>query len=211
MSDPIDDYLEGAIDRDDLTPRQRADADDAARAIDKARAFLGSRQAPDLTDAVMRRIGRPDLSVAGPPNTLLARLRNGLWTPRQVSIRPAYALLAVAACAVLVWRVSSLPTGQQATSRTDDARTFVQFRLDADAARVQLAGSFTNWEPRYELHQIAPGVWTITVPLPAGVHDYSFVVDGRRWIPDPYAAHISDGFGGTNSRLTLVSPETPRL
>ena len=30
---------------------------------------------------------------------------------------------------------------------------FVQFRLEAAASCVQLAGSFTNWEPRYELLQ----------------------------------------------------------
>jgi 1,4-alpha-glucan branching enzyme len=88
---------------------------------------------------------------------------------------------------------------------------FVQFRLDASASRVQLAGSFTNWEPRYDLRQSAPGIWTITVPLTQGVHDYAFVVDGQRWIPDPYAPQIGDGFGGTNSRLALMSPATPQL
>jgi 1,4-alpha-glucan branching enzyme len=88
---------------------------------------------------------------------------------------------------------------------------FVQFRLDASASRVQLAGSFTNWEPRYDLRQSAPGIWTITVPLTQGVHDYAFVVDGQRWIPDPYAPQIGDGFGGTNSRLALMSPPTPQL
>ena len=43
------------------------------------------------------------------------------------------------------------------------------------------------------------------------VHDYAFVVDGREWVPDPYAPGIGDGFGGINSRLTLLSPDTPRL
>jgi hypothetical protein len=37
------------------------------------------------------------------------------------------------------------------------------------------------------------------------------VVDGREWVPDPYAPQIGDGFGGTNSRLTLLSPDTPQL
>ena len=58
---------------------------------------------------------------------------------------------------------------------------------------------------------MAPGVWTITVPLTQGVHDYAFVVDGRQWIPDPYAPRVDDGFGGTNSRLTLLLPETSRI
>jgi 1,4-alpha-glucan branching enzyme len=83
----------------------------------------------------------------------------------------------------------------------------VQFRLEASGARhVSLAGTFTNWKPVYELHETAPGLWAITLPLPAGVHDYSFVVDGMRWIPDPYAPQIQDGFGGTSSRLALMTP-----
>ena len=75
-------------------------------------------------------------------------------------------------------------------------------------SRVQLAGSFTNWERRYELHEMAPGLWSITVPLSLGVHDYSFLVDGEHWVPDPYASRVRDGFGGTNSRLTLMHPDT---
>ena len=103
------------------------------------------------------------------------------------------------------------PTGAQAGRGSADPQVFVQFRLDASASRVQLAGSFTNWEPRFDLHQSAPGIWTITVPLTQGVHDYAFVVNGKQWIPDPYAPHIDDGFGGTNSRLALMSPVAPRL
>jgi 1,4-alpha-glucan branching enzyme len=87
----------------------------------------------------------------------------------------------------------------------------VQFHLETAAMRVQLAGSFTNWEPRYELRQSAPGIWTITVPLTEGVHDYAFVVDGQQWVPDPHAPQIGDGFGGTNSRLALLHPDTPEL
>ena len=80
-----------------------------------------------------------------------------------------------------------------------------------DAMDVRLAGSFTNWQPRYALHQASPGIWTITLPLSAGVHDYVFVVDGQRWIADPYAPHVDDGFGGVNSRISLVPPDAPRL
>ena len=144
----------------------------------------------------------------------LRRLALFLWGPRQVSIRPAFALAAVGAMLVLVLlpytgEEPSVPT--QVAERPAEAQMFVQFRLDAAASRVQLAGSFTNWEPRYELRQSAPGVWTITVPLGQGVHDYAFVIDGKRWVPDPYAPQIGDGFGGTNSRLALLSPDMPRL
>jgi len=45
------------------------------------------------------------------------------------------------------------------------------------------------------------------VPLEAGVHDYAFVVDGEVWTPDPLATSVDDGFGGENSRLSLLPPE----
>lgn len=89
---------------------------------------------------------------------------------------------------------------------------FVQFRLHApDASTVGLAGSFTGWQPAHELYEVAPGIWTVTLALPPGVHDYAFVIDGERWVADPYAPGVRDGFGGTMSRVALLLPERSRL
>ena len=86
-------------------------------------------------------------------------------------------------------------------------RLYVQFRLEApEASTVRLAGSFNGWKPTYELREAAPGVWTALVPLDPGVYDYTFVVDGKQWVPDPYAPQVDDSFGGTNSRLFLPAP-----
>jgi 1,4-alpha-glucan branching enzyme len=88
---------------------------------------------------------------------------------------------------------------------------FVQFRLDAPgASHVQLAGSFTDWGHPLDLHEVSPGMWKTTLLLEPGVHDYSFIVDGDRWVPDPYAPTVDDGFGGANSRLSLVLAGEPR-
>jgi hypothetical protein len=137
-----------------------------------------------------------------------------LWEPREIAIRPALALAAAAVVAIVLTvpyiRQTSAPV-QQVSNSPADPHVFVQFRLETAAMKVQLAGSFTNWEPRYELRESAPGIWTITVPLTQGVHDYAFVVDGRQWVPDPYAPQIGDGFGGMNSRLSLLSPDSPQL
>jgi len=43
----------------------------------------------------------------------------------------------------------------------------------------------------------------VTLSLPPGQHQYAFVVDGTRWVPDPTAPAIDDGFGRRNSVLTL--------
>jgi hypothetical protein len=149
-----------------------------------------------------------------------SRLAGLIWTPRRVELqwRPAYAVAAAAAVILFLivlpygWRTPAAAPRSLAAAGDPDLRLFVQFRLDApDAMDVRLAGSFTNWQPRYELHQASPGLWTITLPLSAGVHDYVFVVDGQRWVADPYAQMVDDGFGGVNSRIALVAPDNPRL
>lgn len=194
--------------------RVRTMSDESDRAIDETRAFLDARPSPDVRAAVMRRIEELEPLVSPRRSGRLERMALLLWAPREVSIRPAFALVGVGAVLILgliSYRGEAPPVTEQVASGPAPPHVFVQFRLEAAASRVQLAGSFTNWEPRYELLQYAPGLWTITVPLTQGVHDYAFVVDGREWVPDPYAPQIGDGFGGTNSRLTLLSPDTPQL
>jgi hypothetical protein len=146
---------------------------------------------------------------------LVQRLADLLWSPREISIRPAFALAAAAAIVVLLIvpyaRQAPSTTAPQLASAPADPHVFVQFHVEAAGRRVQLAGSFTNWEPRYELRQSAPGVWTITVPLTQGVHDYAYIVDGKRWVADPHVPQIGDGFGGTNNRLAILAPDTPQL
>ena len=186
-------------------------SDEIDRAIHGTRDFLAARPAPDLTAAVMSRIADMTPLPSSRRAGLFRRLAQMLWAPREFSIRPAYALVAVACVAIALFvSVRQLPSSvPQLTNAVNDPQLFVQFRLDTAASRVQLAGTFTNWEPRYDLHESAPGIWTITVPLRQGVHDYAFVVDGQRWVPDPSAPQIGDGFGGRNSRLALLSPNTP--
>ena len=179
--------------------------------IAETRAFLAERPAPDFRAAVMSRIAQLE-PVASPQRpSWLARWAELLWLPREVSIRPAFALAGAAAVAALLAVLPSRGVVPQAPTEAADPHVFVQFHLETAAMRVQLAGSFTNWEPRYDLRQSAPGVWTITVPLAQGVHDYAFVVDGQQWVPDPHAPQIGDGFGGTNSRLALLHADTPEL
>jgi hypothetical protein len=192
------------------------------RAIEEARALVAGRPAPDLTGSVMRRIEELGVPPAAQPVSpgALSRLAERLWAPRRVELqwRPGYALIAAAAGILLIvllpygWRTPIAAPPSLAAVSNADPRLYVQFRLEAaDAMDVRLAGSFTNWQPRYALHQASPGIWTITLPLSAGVHDYVFVVDGQRWIADPYAPQVDDGFGGVNSRISLVPPDAPRL
>src|SRR5215208_405724 len=151
------------------------------RIIDETRAFVTAKPAPDLTRSVMRRVTALGVPRAEP--NVLRRLVDRLWMPREVQLqwRPAYALAGAAAILMLAifipygWQTPAAEPPSLATA-TADPRLFVQFRLDApDAMDVRLAGSFTNWQPQYELHETSSGIWTITLPLAAGVHDYAFV------------------------------------
>jgi 1,4-alpha-glucan branching enzyme len=51
-----------------------------------------------------------------------------------------------------------------------------------------------------------PGVWSVDVALPPGRHEYAFVMDGKRWSPDPAADRVSDDFG-TESSVVVVGGE----
>ncbi len=106
--------------------------------------------------------------------------------------------LAIAAALVIVLR----PTPPAPAA----ALVTVRFVLVApDAKQVSLAGTFNQWDAQVTplVRTGATGVWTATLTLPAGQHQYAFVVDGVRWVPDPGAPAVDDGFGRRNSVLTL--------
>jgi len=109
---------------------------------------------------------------------------------------------ALAAAALVLW-IARPWTPERVASR---APVTVRFVLVAPGAqRVSLAGTFNHWDPRATpLVRAGSGdLWTATLSLSPGQHQYAFVIDGTRWIPDPTAPAIDDGFGRHNSVLTL--------
>ncbi|MFO1462496.1 MAG: hypothetical protein U1F66_01865 [bacterium] len=83
---------------------------------------------------------------------------------------------------------------------------FVRFAIrEAQAKEVALAGDFNQWNPT----PLTPsaggqGEFSVELPLAGGTYSYSFVVDGRRWVPDPAADRwVDDGFGQRNSVINL--------
>jgi 1,4-alpha-glucan branching enzyme len=83
----------------------------------------------------------------------------------------------------------------------------VQFRLgEAEAQEVALVGDFNGWRPGHRLHQVAAGVWSVDVALEPGVYSYVFVVDGKELRLDPLAPRVTDGFGGSSSRVAVLAP-----
>jgi hypothetical protein len=136
----------------------------------------------------------------GTPRRGLGRAVAWLTSPREVRlvVRPwmAGALAAAAALVLLVAR----PEAPAA-----DGGVAVRFVLHApEAQTVSLAGTFNQWDSEATpLVRSDGGMWSATLVLPAGEHEYAFVVNGERWVPDPAAPGVDDGFGRRNSVLTL--------
>jgi hypothetical protein len=205
--------LDGELQLEALTPAERARLAGLESAIGEAVTALRGAPVPDLAARVMPSLASAAEAVPSPVGRVRAWWRRGLawlWEPRVVSFRPAYALagaMSLALAAVLVPQATGGRAGPEEALQVGAQRLYVQFRLEApDASMVSLAGSFNEWQPTYELREAAPGVWTALVPLDPGVYDYTFVVDGERWVTDPYAPQVDDSFGGSNSRLFLPAP-----
>ena len=181
--------LDGELQLADLPAELRAEGAEALRlmsGVDRRPVQL-----PRVTDRVMRAVqGR--------------KIATGRYWDVRLRIRPWHLAPALAAAAALVlWLGTRAPVE---APRAGAAVVTVRFVLLApDAQRVSVAGTFNQWDP-----VAAPlsrsgtsGVWTATLTLPAGQHQYAFVVDGARWVPDPAAPAIDDGFGRRNSVLAL--------
>jgi hypothetical protein len=69
---------------------------------------------------------------------------------------------------------------------------------------VTVAGTFNGWDPSRTPLERQNGVWTATLLLPPGTHEYMFVEDGERWVTDPLALQTrDDGFGRANAVLEI--------
>lgn len=162
------------------------------------------RASANLREAVMRRIEAERPSA-------LARFAEWAFRPRLVPVSPALGALAAAAVAALILvRPGPAPAPTSIEASDVPARVVTRFVLVAPgASSVHLTGDFMSWRPdgiALEELQGRAGVWTGDVPLSPGVHQYTFVVDGTEWVPDPSAVlQVDDGFGQVNS--IVVVPE----
>jgi len=176
--------------------------------LDRATAALRNRlKGPDasLDDRVMRAIS----AAPGHRPSVVRRL----FVP-SVRIPPVFIPLAAAAL-LLVWfagtKFADRPTATApavAAAAPASDTVYVRFELtQPDAREVHLAGDFNEWRPgAISLARSPDGVWSVTLPMTVGQHAYQFVIDGQRWVPDPRAAVVDDGFGGRNS-VIVVGPK----
>lgn len=210
MHGRIQQALDGTLDVRELTAQEVAELRLAESDIAGVRRALPDEPLPDLAAAVLRRIADPEPATSS-PHSRPARRRmplGWLWEPRPVTIRPVWALAALAILAVgFLARPPRDPATPLAAESAGATLVLVHFQLEAPgASEVRLVGDFTGWQPIHALTRTESGTWSVFVPLTPGLHQYAFVVDGARWVLDPHAQAVEDGFGGANSRLAVFAP-----
>lgn len=120
---------------------------------------------------------------------------------------PRAATLALAAGLAAILLLPRQPTPVMPGTAEGIAQFVGQF---PGARSVEVVGSFNNWS-RGLLHlrdEDHDGIWYGDAVLPAGQHEYMFVVDGERWVTDPLAGRfVDDGFGaGRENSVIIVRP-----
>jgi 1,4-alpha-glucan branching enzyme len=67
------------------------------------------------------------------------------------------------------------------------------------AMSVLLVGDFTHWQQRgIPMQKSKDGIWTATVSLPPGKHNYRFIVDNE-WQDDPECTvRVPNPYGSQN-------------
>jgi hypothetical protein len=84
-----------------------------------------------------------------------------------------------------------------------DTVTYVRFVFVGQAKSVSLVGDFNRWGAEPLPLAGANGVWTASIPVSNGRHEYAFIVDGARWTLDPLAPSSSDEFDTKSSIVTV--------
>jgi len=98
------------------------------------------------------------------------------------------------------------PVARLAVARPDSVQLVRFVFVDSSARSVALVGDFNGWTKGAT--QLSPGgrkgAWVVSVPLALGRHEYAFIVDGTRWVADPFAIPMHDEFGTESSVVTLT-------
>ena len=149
-----------------------------------------------------------------------SRVFGWLLEPRRISM-PPLATLAAAAGLVGIGVIGGFVIGRDGrTTAIDQTRAeaplaglpdsvtprVMKFVLVApQASRVSVVGDFNGWNGSATPAERQPdGTWTTWVTLTPGRHEYSFVIDGTHFVPDPSRPTTpSDEYGNRNSVVVV--------
>jgi hypothetical protein len=132
-------------------------------------------------------------------------------SPRSFSFTPLQAVASLASILVLISAAGALFLSRYEHRYTLQSRATNQMPITLslnmpEARSVSVVGTFNAWDDKgYEMKKDkSMGTWTLVLHLPAGHHEYAFVLDGKEIIPDPRADFFKDdGFGNQNAVLIV--------
>ena len=106
---------------------------------------------------------------------------DGLWTTDPVNPQSRMDQMSGISHSVV-----KLPDQPPKTKIFDTVPGFLNFSYTAlPGETITVAGNFNNWDPfMYELREIAPGEYSLNLPLPQGIYHYVFYHRGQRLL-DP--------------------------
>ena len=204
---PIDPRLQEALDGERDPAELPADLREAYARLIAAAELLETTPRLSVADRVTAEIRQMPVHML--PDDRVRRVIQWFGRPRAVTLRlrPVWTLALVAGLAAILllpWQQGSVPTPGESEGIANFVGHF------PGARSVEVVGSFNNWS-RGLIHlsdDDGDGIWHGAAVLPAGAHEYMFVVDGERWVPDLLAGRfVDDGFGaGQENSLLFVRP-----
>jgi len=188
-----------------------------------------SGETHSLASKVADRLRTPERLPRGFDETLMWQVRaegpslypahgeGAWWRSARLNLSPVAALAmaaGIAALAVLstlaigsrTGAPDHVASGTPASAARSDTVNLVRFVfVDSHARSVEIVGDFNEWTKGANTLKLsgAPGVWSASIPLSPGRHEYAFIINGTRWVADPLAVKSSDDFGTESSVIRV--------
>jgi len=164
----------------------------------------------ELTKNIMAKISQEEIQIQSSWIDQLKRRVSipSLSFPRKWESIFSFRLVGVTAAAALIiffafTFIFNLPN----TSSICSAEVQFSLKLNNNKTHtVAIAGDFNRWNSGDNLLEDpdGDGIWTGTLKLKPGRYEYMFVLDGKKWVPDPNALrYVKDGFGNKNAILEI--------
>ncbi|BCS88197.1 glycogen-binding domain-containing protein [Pseudodesulfovibrio sediminis] len=142
--------------------------------------------------------------------TLWTRVRVWMMRPHAIKVRPLEAIPALTiAMALLILTVVKMDGPVPENHIQLSTVRFVLNDAARQASSVAVIGSFNGWSAERSVMWYSPAdeAWVLEAELPQGDHEYLFLVNGEKLVPDPGAPlSMDDGFGNRNS-IVFVNVE----
>jgi hypothetical protein len=133
-------------------------------------------------------------------------LRRGRWARAWRPLigpmvrRPALALATTAVIFLLIGLFLGMQLGGPSLGGGKGVWFVVAY---PEAQSVTVAGDFNGWTDT-PLKRGKDGIWTVRLDLKPGRYEYSFKIDGEKWVPDPRADEYVKTYGDQYNSVIYV-------